>query len=102
MHKATGVARMKEIQLTLYELFGYLLPGAVLTAGLAVLFWALFFPQDAVEFDIKTVEVWATFLVMAYLVGHAGQSVGNWLAQRFPPSAEDRAIGALPPEVVDG
>jgi hypothetical protein len=39
---------MKDLQFTLYEVFGYLLPGAVIAGGFGVLFWAVFFPVAAV------------------------------------------------------
>lgn len=82
---------MKELQFTLYELFGYLLPGAVFCAGLSLLFWAIFYPQPHVEFDLKTVEVWVASLGFAYLGGHVAQAIGNIFAKQFS-SAEERVV----------
>jgi hypothetical protein len=91
---------VKELQLTLYEVFGYLLPGAVLTGGVSLIFWAAFFPQTAIDFDIKSVEVWGTFLVLSYVAGHVAQGIGNAVVSRFE-SAEDHAINTvLDPEIV--
>ncbi len=93
-------AQVKELQLTLYEVFGYLLPGAVLTGGVSLIFWAAFFPQTAIDFDIKTPEVWGTFLVSSYIAGHVAQGIGNAIVRRFE-SAEDHAINTvLEPEIV--
>ena len=92
---------MRELQFTLYEVFGYLLPGAVLTGGIAVVFWAAFFPQAVIDFDIKSVEVWGTFLALAYVSGHIAQGIGNAIVRQFV-SAEDHAINAvLDKEIVD-
>jgi hypothetical protein len=77
---------MKQIELTLYEIFGYLIPGAVFTGGMGLLFWALFFPQSSVEFDLKSPEVWISLLVVAYLAGHVVQALGNQLLRLFTPT----------------
>jgi hypothetical protein len=74
---------MKQIELTLYEIFGYLVPGAVFAGGIGLLFWAIFFPQSSIEFDLKTPEVWISFLVAAYLAGHVVQALGNQLLRAF-------------------
>jgi hypothetical protein len=87
---------MKDLQFTLYEVFGYLLPGAVIAGGIGVLFWAVFFPVAAVEIDIKSTEVWGLFLALAYLAGHVGQGVGNAVARRSV-SPEDHAADAVLP-----
>ncbi len=93
---------MKEIQFTLYEVFGYLLPGIVLCAGLGLVFWAIYFPQAVIDFDLKTVEVWVTFLAFGYVAGHVAQALGNKLVKQFG-SAEQKIItdpNAFPAELV--
>lgn len=93
---------MKELQFTLYEVFGYLVPGAVFCGGLGLLFWAIYFPQRDVQFDLKTVEVWATFLASAYIGGHVAQSLGNKLVGQFKTSEEKIVTDgrAFPAELV--
>ena len=93
---------MKEIQFTLYEVFGYLLPGTVLCTGLGLIFWAIYFPQAVIDFDLKTVEVWVTFLAFSYVAGHVAQALGNKVVRHFE-SAEERIITnpkAFPSELV--
>jgi hypothetical protein len=93
---------MKEIQFTLYEVFGYLLPGIVLCGGLGLAFWAVYFPQAVIDFDLKTVEVWATFLAFGYIAGHVAQALGNKFVKQFK-SAEEKIItdaNAFPTELV--
>lgn len=92
---------MKDLQFTLYEVFGYLLPGAVLAGGLGILFWGVFYPQPAVEIDIKSTEVWAIFLALAYVTGHVGQGVGNAVARRFPSPEDHVAQSVLPATVIE-
>lgn len=91
---------IKEIQVTLYEIFGYLLPGAVVTAALAVAFLAIYFPNNAVAFDLRTTEIWLTFLAMSYVCGHMGQAVGNQLVKWWKWDAAN-VIATLPQEIRD-
>ena len=91
---------MKELQFTLYEVFGYLLPGAVFVGGAGALFWAAYLPQASIDLDIKSAEVWGIFLALAYVAGHVAQGMGNAVVRRFE-SAEDHCIRAVvPPEIV--
>jgi hypothetical protein len=75
---------MKQVELTLYEIFGYLIPGAVFTAGLSLVFWAIFYPTDRVDIDLKTPEIWGSFLVLSYIAGHVAQGVTNLLVAYYP------------------
>ncbi len=96
----------KDLQVTLYEVFGYLIPGMVNLVALAVLFWALFFPAQVVAFDIPTGELWVAFLVVAYIAGHMAQAVGNLVEKRIKPVEqlviENTAPDRFPQTVVDG
>src|SRR5260370_5675991 len=84
---------IKDLQVTLYDVFGYLLPGIVFVAALATLFWAIFFPQPALKVDLPTAEVWIVFLVSAYVAGHMAQALGNLIVW-FRPSTEDLILGS--------
>jgi hypothetical protein len=44
---------IKELQITLYEIFGYLLPGAVCTAALSVAFLAIYFPKTRLHLTLR-------------------------------------------------
>ena len=83
---------IKDLQVTLYDVFGYLLPGIVFVGALATLFWAIFFPQPALRVDLPTAEVWIIFLVSSYVAGHMAQALGNLIAW-FRPSTEDLILG---------
>jgi hypothetical protein len=93
---------IKDLQVTLYEIFGYLIPGMVLLSSLLLFFWAIFFPTPSIGFDLKTTEVWLAFLLFSYVAGHMGQAVGN-LVQKRLNSAEKLVLGQngeLSPEVL--
>ena len=66
---------------TLYEIFGYLMPGSLALAGFAVIYWALFIP--CVPLGVATftpgVGTWVIVLAGCYILGHAAQAVGNKL-----------------------
>jgi hypothetical protein len=70
----------KDIQVTLYDIFGYLLPGAVVFAALTILTWSIFWPSHrlALESTIPTVEL-VGLVVAMYIAGHLVQGLGNVL-----------------------
>jgi hypothetical protein len=74
----------KELQITLYDFFGYLLPGAIVLIALVLLFWSLFWPAAPLTLrsDLPVLAVTGLIFV-AYLVGHLGQGIGNFL-ERLP------------------
>lgn len=74
---------------TLYELFGYLLPGGVALVGIILLAWALFVPL--VPLGIATFQpglaMWTGIVVASYVLGHAAQAVGNKVLRSVEKSA---------------
>jgi hypothetical protein len=74
---------------TLYEIFGYLLPGGVTLLGLVLLYWALFVPT--VPLGIATFQLgwgtWTLFVVVSYVLGHAVQAAGNQLLRSVETAA---------------
>lgn len=76
---------------TLYEIFGYLIPGGIVLLGLTLIFWALFLP--AVPIPVATLQPglvgWVGFIVASYLLGHAVQGIANI----FLKGAESAALG---------
>jgi hypothetical protein len=77
---------------TLYEVFGYLLPGFVALHGILVLYWAFFVPSVSLEFPPYQLGLvtWTALVVASYLLGHAVQGVGNALLN----GAEDAALSS--------
>lgn len=70
----------KELQITLYDIFGYLLPGAIILLAFAIFFWTLFWPAVplVIHWNVP-VAVAACLGFIAYLAGHLGQGIGNVL-----------------------
>ncbi len=89
---------LKDLQVTLYEIFGYVMPGGIVTAALAVIFLAIYLPTDHISFDLPTTEVWLTVLALAYFAGHMGQAVANLLV-KLAKWDEAKAVQQLPPEI---
>ncbi len=88
------------LQATLYDFFGYLLPGAVFLVGLAILFWAIYIPQTPLTVVELSFQMQVVFLVLIYILGHLIQALGNLLV-RLLPSPEDivlseRQLGGFP------
>jgi hypothetical protein len=78
----------KELQITLYDVFGYLLPGAIILVAILFLFWAVFWPTAPLRVYTKpplTLTIFAIFL--AYLAGHLA-----WIIHDF---ASEKRKGAL-------
>jgi hypothetical protein len=74
---------------TLYEVFGYVLPGGVALLGFVILGWALFVPKvplGVADFQPGLVT-WTAIVVSSYLLGHAFQALGNLLLGRIEKSA---------------
>lgn len=75
----------KELQITLYDIFGYLLPGSIILIAVVILFWSLFWPGAPLAL-FADVPISATIglVFSAYLAGHLGQGIGNFM-EKLPP-----------------
>jgi hypothetical protein len=96
---------LKDIQVTLYDIFGYLLPGFIFLAGITILFWAIFIPATPVSLSITTFDAWIVILVGAYIAGHMVQATSNLLTKKMTP-AESLVLSkghpdSFPDEVID-
>jgi hypothetical protein len=78
---------LADIQVTLYDIFGYLLVGLAAFASLSVLTWALVFPTARLREPHLTSADWFAVLVVSYILGHLVQAVANALTERFPSLA---------------
>ncbi len=71
---------LKEIQVTLYDIFGYFLPGTIALLSAAAAFWAVFWPNELFNLSLDFSLVEAVLLaLLAYVLGHLVQAVGNHL-----------------------
>ena len=75
---------LKDLQVTLYDIFGYLLPGFISLNAFAILFWAIYFPTRPLSFQIFS-EHWLGVGVASYVFGHMTQAVANILFQKLSP-----------------
>lgn len=75
-------------QFSLYDFFGFLIPGAVMFSALAIIYWGLFIPQEVLQFAPLSVEGWVLILGMSYLCGHLAQSLTNYV----PPWNSDLKV----------
>lgn len=67
---------MKSFQFTLYEIFGYCIPGIAAFVGLYLVFWRVFLAPHQDWRGLSTGGWWA-LLVIAYILGHFVQSLAN-------------------------
>lgn len=68
---------LKNIQITLYEIFGYLLPGIILLTAISIFFWT--FLSDLtppILYQLKF-EYWMLILLISYFLGHIAQALAN-------------------------
>jgi hypothetical protein len=77
---------MKTVEFTLYEILGYIFPGAVTMLGIYLLLWKFMLVPEQ-NWDIMSGWGWTALLAIAYVFGHSVQAVTN-LITRFvkPPS----------------
>ncbi len=85
----------KELQITLYDIFGYLLPGSIILMAFALLFWSLFWPSAPLALTAN-VPTWVAIglVFSAYLAGHLGQGIGNFLEKL--PNVKRRLENNIP------
>ena len=81
-----------KIQLTLYEVFGYFLPGAVAALALLIAWWAVFLSDKMIPIHAFSPNAvgWVVLVGLSYLAGHIVQGLGN----RFLRGAEEAALGS--------
>lgn len=70
---------IKFAQLTIYEGFGYFLPGTIVVAAFAIIAWTEWAPCTPLPIFSPSFDLWAVLIVVAYYAGHAVQGVGNFL-----------------------
>lgn len=89
---------LRNVKLTLYEIFGYVLPGSISLAGIIILFWTIYFPTVPLYIFKSTVDMWILIILSSYILGHVIQAIGNQVICLFPSMegttlSEDNPIG---------
>jgi len=72
---------LNDLRATLYETFGYLLPGIVFLTALVILFWAIYLPASPLGYVELSFQMIAALLLLAYFFGHLNQALGNLLTK---------------------
>lgn len=93
---------MKDIQVTLYDVFGYIFPGATFLAAMFLGYWTAFLPLDQ-DLTKLTGAGWIFVLMVAYVSGHLVQALANLVARLRPSNVDlvlDPSTGTIPTEVV--
>jgi hypothetical protein len=72
---------MEKLSFTLYEIFGYFLPGVVGVTTVAILFWAFFLPTTPLlVHSVELSKLWYFGLVViSYYAGHVLQGISRSL-----------------------
>lgn len=72
---------LKDLKVTLYEIFGYVLPGGLFFLAVFTIFWSIFLPHVSAPVRVNTPETIAIILLASYFSGHVVQALGNVLAK---------------------
>lgn len=94
---------MKDIEVTLYDIFGYLGPGIVAFVGLYLLVWQLALAESQ-DWSRLAAGGWAAILIIAYLLGHLVQALSNILTRVIGWSPEESVLGEIrtgSPEIIN-
>lgn len=82
-------------ELTLYDLFGYLLPGIPTLTALAVAGWSLVEPASNPPINAPSGVFLAVLVIGCYLMGHLAQALGNATLDHLRPWQPPAPVHAL-------
>ena len=71
---------MKNVEITLYDIFGYLIPGCTAIIGIYLIAWWLFLPLNQDWSNVSLIG-WIAFVGVAYVIGHFVQALSNVLCR---------------------
>lgn len=74
---------LQSLRISLYEVFGYLIPGALAVAAFALGFWAFFSASQKITVHPFAPEGWIAFGTLSYLAGHVIQGLCNVLTENI-------------------
>jgi len=75
---------MNSFKFTLYDLFGYFIPGAVTAIALGLFIWTTFYDGTTLSVPKLRSETSTLLLIGCYVAGHMSQAAGNLLAGLIP------------------
>src|SRR2546425_1465450 len=75
---------MRELRFTVYEVLGYLFPGAVTFTALLIVLWGLRWPHFHIDMlNRASRRDLAVVAVFVYILGHLVQAIANWVEKFF-------------------
>jgi len=80
------------VRFTLYDVFGYLLPGVVAMLAILLVVWSAYLPAVPLAFMALPKQVWLLLVVLAYFAGHFVQALGNAFSDLLE-RPEERVFG---------
>jgi hypothetical protein len=72
---------LRDIEVTLYDIFGYLLPGCVSLVALFIIIRTIVFPDKALPYSQPTTFAVTVFLILAYYAGHIVHAIADQLEE---------------------
>jgi hypothetical protein len=94
------VKGLADVQVTLYDIFGYLFVGLVAVASIWILGWALVFPDAALREPHLSSSEWLALSIVAYISGHLVQAIANMVFERTSLKPKGfEAWNWMPPEL---
>ena len=96
---------MKNLQVTIYDVVGYLIPGFVSLIAFGIFYWSAF---KTTAFELKSVTLFEGIALstMAYIAGHFTQALANMIMKLFPSTIQivmgQPVKGKLSDEVIKG
>jgi len=96
---------MNNIRITLYDIFGFLLPGAFTFIGLYLIAWKILFPSQVQDWSGITTGGWISLLILFYIFGHIAQAIVNAVIHKIPKYSDEKQkqniFSNLPEEIKD-
>jgi hypothetical protein len=75
---------LQPISVTLYDIFGYLVPGAMTLLAIVIAAWTATTPRTTLQLIPQSAQLWVAAALVAYVAGHVVQAIANLLARCIP------------------
>lgn len=80
---------MSGLQLTLYEILGYIFPGIFGLISIAILYWTVFWSNKVININLNlTIGQIVVLLISVYVTGHIIQAISNSINKYFKKPEE--------------
>src|SRR2546429_387505 len=83
---------IQSLRLSLYDFFGYFLPGMIVTVALFIFAWAVYYPYIPILISAGVSVFWIAGGLLSYFAGHLVQALGN-IVSKLIPSPEQTVFG---------